>query len=288
MNQDRFHYCLDQLKRFDHDRYLAILLTPEKHRASLAAFYAFDVEMTRIPTTVSEPMLADIRFQWWRDTLEAMNPVGEPGGEPGHEIAAALGDGFFDLGIAPSELAPLLDLRARDLAEEPFGNLAELVEYQRGIAALHLNFSGRITGEALNRITTGTATTHLLAYGLINQLRRLPHDAASSQLCLPLDLMGKYDIDPHDLFQGMPKIGFTQAVEEILDHIEDLMSAAGDLDLRLHGAVVPVMLPAILRSLYIKKLRAPGFDLFRHSSEIPAFRRQLRYLRVRWSKEFQG
>jgi 15-cis-phytoene synthase len=284
MNQDRFHYCLDQLKRFDHDRYLAILLTPDRHRAALAAFYAFDVEMTRIPTTVSEPMLADIRFQWWRETLDAMAPVGDPG----HEIAAALGDSFFDLGIAPSELLPLIDLRARDLAEEPFATLTELVDHQRQIAVLHLTFARRITGEVLNETISETAITHLFVYGLINQLRRLPHDATSSQLFLPLDLMGKHDIDPHDLFQGLPKLGVNRAIEEILDHAEGLMLETRDLDLRPHAPLVAAMLPTILRSLYIAKLRTPGFDLFRHSSEIPAFRRQLRYLRVRWSKQFQA
>jgi len=284
MNQDRFHYCLDQLKRFDHDRYLAILLTPDSYRAALAAFYAFDVEMTRIPTTVSEHMLADIRFQWWRETLDAMAPIGDAG----HEIAAAIGDSFFDLGIAPSELLPLIDLRARDLADEPFATLTELVDHQRQIAALHLSFAGRITGEVLNETTAETATTHLSSYGLINQLRRLPHDSASSQLCLPLDLMGKYDIDPHDLFQGLPKQGFNRVLEEILGHAEELTSEAGDLDLRTHTALVSTMLPTILRSLYIAKLRMPGVDLFRHSSEIPAFRRQLRYMRVRWSRQFQA
>ncbi len=284
MNQDRFHYCLDQLKRFDHDRYLAVLLTPVNHRAALAALYAFDVEMTRIPTTVSEPMLADIRFQWWRDTLTSMTPVGDPG----HEIAAAISDTFFDLGIAPGDLLPLLDIRARDLAEEPFAKLTDCVEYQRQIAALHLRFACRITGEVLSAPTFETATTHQLVYGLINQVRRLPHDAASSQLFLPLDLMRDHDIDPHDLFQGLPKQGFDRAIDEILGHAEELMSEAGDLDLRSHAALVPVLLPTILRSLYIKKLQTPGFDLFHHSSEIPAFRRQLRYLRVRWSKQFQG
>ncbi len=284
MKQDRFHYCLDQLKRYDHDRYLAILLTPEVHRAPLAAFYAFDAEMIRIPTTVSEPMLADIRFQWWREALETMTPEGDPG----HEIAAALADTLFDKGIAPADLVALVDLRSRDLAEEPFRTLDELVEYQRKIALVHLEFTSQITGEAMDEETSSTAATHLSVSGLVNQLRRLPHDAASSQLCLPLDLMGQHDIDPHALFQGASSLGFNHALEEILRHAEDLMSVAGDLDLRSNAGLVAAMLPTILRSLYIGKFRSPDFDLFRHSSDIPAFRRQLRYLRVRWSKQFQA
>lgn len=284
MNQDRFHYCLNQLKRFDHDRYLAVLLAPETIRGPLAAFFAFDAEMMRIPTTVSEPMLADIRFQWWRETLEAMTPLGDPG----HEIAAALADSFFELGLAPDELVPLIELRSRDLADNPFTTLNELVDYHRQIANRLIDVSCRISREVLDETTTSTATTHMLVYGLINQLRRLPHDAASSQLCLPLDLMGKHDIDPHVAFQGVGGIGVSNAIAAILDRTDSLMSDAGDLDLRSHAMLVPALLPTVLRSLYIGKFRTAGFDLFHHSSEIPAFRRQLRYLRVKWSKQFQG
>ncbi|MCE7997927.1 MAG: squalene/phytoene synthase family protein [Rhodobiaceae bacterium] len=284
MNQDRFHYCLDQLKRFDHDRYLAVLLAPETIRGPLTAFFAFDAEMMRIPTTVSEPMLADIRFQWWRETLDVMTPMGDPG----HEIAAALSDSFFELGLAPSELLPLMDLRSRDLAEEPFSTLDALIDYHRQVACQQIDLLSRVTHEVLDEVTASTATTHLLVYGLINQIRRLPHDAASSQLCLPLDLMGKYDIDPHEAFQGVSSGGVKSAMGELLGRGESMMVDAGDLDLRSHPRLVPALLPTILRTLYAAKLRAPGFDLFRHSSEIPAFRRQLRYLRVKWSRQFQG
>jgi len=284
MKQDRFHYCLDQLKRFDHDRYLAVLLSPEPIRGPLAAYFSFDAEMMRIPTTVSEPMLADIRFQWWRETLETMTPLSNPG----HEIAAALAETIFDHGIAPTDLVSFVDLRARDLAEQPFATLEELIEFQRQVAVRHLECTSRITGEILNEETSTIATTHLMVFGLINQLRRIPHDAASSQLSLPLDLMRQHDIDPHAVFQGASSLGIKRAIEEILIYAEDLMVNAGDLDLRSNANLVSALLPTVLRSLYIGKFRSPGFDLFHHSSDIPAFRRQMRYLRVRWSKQFQA
>ncbi|WOF73902.1 squalene/phytoene synthase family protein [Parvibaculaceae bacterium PLY_AMNH_Bact1] len=284
MKQDRFHYCLNQLKRLDHDRYLAILLTPERQRDVLAAISAFDAEMIRIPTTVSEPMLADIRFQWWREALGEMTSVSDPG----HEIAAALADTLFDYGVAPTALNSLIDLRSRDLAEHPFATLGDLSDYHHQVAAQFLSITSSIANETLDATTVKTATTHLAVYGLINQIRRMPHDVASSQLCLPLDLMGQHDIDPHAVFQGTSSLGISRAIGEILMHAEGLTAKVGDLDLRSNANLVSVLLPTILRSLYIRKLRTADFDLFRQSSDIPAFRRQLRYLRVRWSKQFQG
>ncbi len=281
MNQDRFQYCLNQLRRFDHDRYLAILLAPEADREMLAAYFAFDAEMMRIPTTVSEPMLADIRFQWWRETLEAMTPTQDPG----HEIAAALSSTFFDRNLSPADLVSLIDLRARDLAEEPFRTMEELDSYHKEISQQQVSLFAEISDQSLGDQTKAQLERHLTAYEIVNQLRRLPHDIASSQLCLPLDVLGYHDLDPHDLFQGTHTVALKLAVDQVLEHAETLLMEAGDIYLRdIKGLIAP-MLPSALTPLYIKKLGASDFDLFRHSSEIPAFRRQLRYLRINWTKK---
>ncbi len=281
MNQDRFQYCLDQLKRFDHDRYLSILLTPETNRAIFAAYFAFDAEMVRIPTTVSEPMLADIRFQWWRDTLESMTPSSAPG----HEIAAALSITFFDRDLSPYELLPLIELRGRDLAEQPFETMEDLEQYHREIAQLQMSLFERVADTVQDSETQAQLETHLSAYGMVNQLRRLPRDVASSQLCLPLDMLSKHDVDPHDLFQGKLTAGFRLAIEEMLRHAQTMLQQAGPVDLRSSQGLIAPLLPTTLTGFYLAKLWQPDFDLFRHSSEIPAFRRQLRYLRVSWTKK---
>ena len=61
-----------QLARtFQYDRYIAALLLPRRHREALIVLAAFAGELQRIPFLVSEPMMAAIRFQWWRDELMA-------------------------------------------------------------------------------------------------------------------------------------------------------------------------------------------------------------------------
>ena len=53
----------------DRDRYISALLAPADRRLDLMTLYAFDAELARIATTVSEPLLGEIRLQWWRDAL---------------------------------------------------------------------------------------------------------------------------------------------------------------------------------------------------------------------------
>ena len=61
--------CARAARELDYDRYLAALLAPRAARDGLMALAAFHGEIARIPRTVREPGVGDIRLQWWRDAL---------------------------------------------------------------------------------------------------------------------------------------------------------------------------------------------------------------------------
>ena len=71
-------------RAFERDRYLAALLSPRGVREDLLALAAFAGELARIPAFVSEPMVGEIRLQWWRDAIRAglKDGSGEGGGHP--------------------------------------------------------------------------------------------------------------------------------------------------------------------------------------------------------------
>ena len=73
-----------ELKRNSPLHYAATLFSPEAKRDALVTLYAFDFEIKRIPALVSEPMLGQIRLQWWRDVVTGeraaeakLNPLSE-------------------------------------------------------------------------------------------------------------------------------------------------------------------------------------------------------------------
>ena len=74
-------------RELDYDRYLAALLAPAHARDGLMALAAFHGEIARIPLTVREPGVGDIRLQWWRDALAT--PAGIATGNP---VADAMRD----------------------------------------------------------------------------------------------------------------------------------------------------------------------------------------------------
>ncbi len=63
------------------DRELALLHSPAKVRAALAALWALDAAMGDVVARSSEPALGAIKLAWWRERLEALDhspPPAEP------------------------------------------------------------------------------------------------------------------------------------------------------------------------------------------------------------------
>lgn len=61
---------LDQfVKSTDEDRWISSRYADKDKRLGLISLYAFNVELAKIPKSVSEELIRSIRFQWWRDVL---------------------------------------------------------------------------------------------------------------------------------------------------------------------------------------------------------------------------
>ena len=58
------------VRRHDPDRFLTALFAPPEKRDALLTLYAFNHELARAREVASEPPLALIRLQWWREVVE--------------------------------------------------------------------------------------------------------------------------------------------------------------------------------------------------------------------------
>src|SRR5438045_2053941 len=70
MSTDPFAVCEATIRRADPDRYFSALFASAEKRPLLFGLYAFNHELTRIGEVVHEPMMGEIRLQWWRETVE--------------------------------------------------------------------------------------------------------------------------------------------------------------------------------------------------------------------------
>lgn len=105
--------------------YAATLFAPQDKRDALVTLYSFDFEIKRIPSLVSEPMLGQIRLQWWRDALN-----GERTGEAKlNPLAASLIDLMHRANMPMQGLLNIIDGEALVFDPEPRVDERELEKY---------------------------------------------------------------------------------------------------------------------------------------------------------------
>ena len=116
--------CADLVAKGDPDRFAAAMAAPVPAREKLLPIYAFNVEVARAPWVASEPMIGEMRLQWWRDALEE---IAEGKGVRQHEVTTPLAS------VLDGEGARLLDkliaARRWDLHPDAFEDDGHFNEY---------------------------------------------------------------------------------------------------------------------------------------------------------------
>lgn len=124
MPSDDITACAELVARADPDRLLAVMAAPPDLRAVLFPIYAFNVEVSRAPWVTQEPMIAEMRLQWWRDVLDEIRQGRAP--RP-HEVATPL-SGVLDAAGAEM-LDELVAARRWDIYRDPFEDAAHFEDY---------------------------------------------------------------------------------------------------------------------------------------------------------------
>ena len=77
----------DKVAASDPDRFAASLTASPQERSKLWVLYAFNLEIARAPYLTQEPMIAQMRLQFWTDVLDDIS-TGKP--PRAHEVADPL------------------------------------------------------------------------------------------------------------------------------------------------------------------------------------------------------
>ncbi|SIS85438.1 squalene/phytoene synthase family protein [Paracoccus saliphilus] len=115
--------CTETLREHDPGRFGAVLTAAPEHRPALVTLYALNLEIARAPFQSAEPMLAEMRLQWWIDRLAEMGDGTAP---PLHDVLTPLWDAW---GTRAGDLAALAEARRRDCERQAFSSPAQVVSY---------------------------------------------------------------------------------------------------------------------------------------------------------------
>ena len=249
----------------DPDRYFATLFAPAAQRPHLFAFYAFNAELARVAENVREPMLGEIRLEWWRESVEAAFK----GVARNHDVARGLVSLFAERKLACADFEALIAARAFDSSPDNLADFAALERYVASTSGAVMRLAARIlAGDPAPGVEQGLRDAGL-AYGLTGLLRALPFHNGRHKLYLPLDLLSALELTPEDFFhlaKGDPRR--EAAVRQVSLRARDAFLAARKAS--KPGAALAAVLPASLVPVYLRKLVA--------GKDVPIHRRQMALL----------
>lgn len=268
-------------KRYELDRYLSALLAPRAVRDDLITLAAFSAEVQRIAEHISEPMLGEIRIQWWRDAVSSTRP----NAKTGHPVADALNDVIRRHGWHGDSFAGFFDVHAHRLYADPPQDSDALIREIDVTDGLLFEQAARIlrSSHAKSAIETLTdadkdEARHILilggrCYGLARIGLSLGQNLARGRVRLPVASGDTSAFLTPDWRLELDKlIGLCRGQMQQLRHHLDRFD--GD-----KSDIIAAMLPVAVVEPYLRALQKPDHDPLRHVAEIAPLQRVWR-LRV--------
>ena len=258
MAAERLSYCAEELRARDRDRFLLCLFAPPQRREALFALYAFNLEVAKTAEVVSEPMLGQIRLQWWR---EALAEIYEGKQVRRHHVVEPLAVAIRDHGLARAAFERLIDAREADLDPAPPPDLAALENYAAATSATLQSLA-----LAILRVEEEAAETAArqvgIAWALTGLLRAVPFHARQKRLYLPEDHLAVTGVRTAELFELRSSDALAGVVMRLAKRARERLSEARRLRGEVPKAALPALLPACLAEAYLARLERADFDPF--------------------------
>lgn len=246
--------CARALRAEDYDRYLTVLHAKGSDRPGLFALYAFNAEIAKVRDIVSEPMVGEIRLQWWREVIEGLFE----GRVREHDVVLALADMAERGLLVQADLIALIEAREKDLYGEQPETLDDLEIYLGATSGAVQRLAAKALGGGAAAQVGAQAVG--LAWGLCGIMRALPHHLAQNRVYIPRAMMQAAGLsDP-----SRPDAEQTAALAEILrelterarGYIADARSRAGAVEPKARAS----LRLAPLAEGYLNTLEKAGFD----------------------------
>ena len=167
--------CAELVEKGDPDRFRAVMAAPPEARMSLFPIYAMNVEVSRAPWVTGEPMIAEMRLQWWRDALEE---IAKGGAVRQHEVVVPLADALST--DMAAQLDAFVAVRRWDIYKDPFEDAAHFEAYLNHSAGALLWAAVASLGEAPEQSVRDLGW----AMGLANWFRAIPELEAQGRVPL--------------------------------------------------------------------------------------------------------
>lgn len=219
------------VRQHDPDRFLTALFAPPDKRDALLVLYAFNHELARAREVASQPTLALIRLQWWREVVE---------GAPRHHVVADKLRSAIDQGrLQRDDLLALVAAREAE-AEPEIATLDDWRAYLLGGAGGVAVAAARALGASQPEMVRPLGA----AYGVAGLLRNMPLLAAQRRCLLPVDLLAAHGASAETAIATPDAPPVRAVLTRLAEEGRAWLRQGGQAAVR--GSAVAAALPAVL------------------------------------------
>ena len=253
------------VRRHDRDRYQTVLFAPAARREALFALYAFNYEIARVRETVTQPMLGQIRLQWWRENIAAAFGDGPVRHHPVMEPLAAT---IREFGLIRDHFDRLIDARETDLADEPPASLSALENYAEESSSRLIHLALEVLG-ARGPAATDAGLHVGIAYSLAGLLRAMPFHARAGRQFIPADIAARSGLGEQDCRALRSTPALRSVIAELAAAASRHLGLARACRAEIPRQALPALLPAIVAQRSLLRLKRAAYDPFDPAVAVP-------------------
>jgi 15-cis-phytoene synthase len=263
-------HCAELVRAHDFTRYASTLFVSAPERRALLALYAFNAEICRVHTQVSQPLPGEIRLQWWQDVLAGQGH----GGVEGNPVAAELLLAVRSYRLPVERLSRLIEEHQFDLYNDPMPTMAALEGYINDTSSALFSLAAAVMGPPSSEVEH-LARHAGLAQGLVQVMAVLPLDASQRRLFVPQQVLAEHGCDPEDVFAGKQTPELREALDDVFGEAREHLGTAETL----LSSVTPEVRPAFLTIAQVRR----DLELLARADNDPFVPRPPSRLRTLWT-----
>lgn len=268
-------------RAFEIDRYLSALLSPRPLRQDLIALAAFAGEIARIPAFVSEPMMGEIRLQWWREALENTDLAIRSG----HPIADAVRITAARHRLPMGLLIGFIDAQSTLLHDEPIADDQALTAHLAKTEGALFELTLRILGRS-DEVAHAAALAAGRAYGIARLLVELPASWAQGRILIPQSRLRAAGLEIAEVQAGVAADRLAPVFRGLIAETRRNLDEARSYGRSLNRAQHKAFLPLAVVEPYLRAFQRDGRDPLREPLDIAPLSRVWALLRSHVSGRF--
>ncbi len=228
------------VKAHDRDRYIATLFAPETNRDDLFTLYAFDAEVSRIRSVISDPLPGEIRLQWWREVI-----YGERSGEAkGNMLAGSMCELIAKYALPLRSFDAYFDAKIFEFYNDAFPDTLALEAWCGETTSAVLQMAVLILDKDAAKISADASGHGGVAAAIAKIIQRLAHTRGKGRCFVPVDILAACGLDREGFLRGDDKARIKNASDALcelgLSHYAKFREAAKHLPPTAKPAFLPV------------------------------------------------